>query len=351
MNLTEKQKYALFYLGLCFLLLALSLISIYHKVGDVIFAYVILGASITGIFATIILYFSTGIVEIPRSGFTKPDLYRLAFIGKYSIPKKPLKDICEEIIKNLNPNGRILFFYNPLPKGTEFHLNIKRFSKAKSFDENEIYTNGLKRIRSGFPISLKFFIVEEDADTFTIESVCYPAMYRKIAQDIEWEFLDHHIEDAENQCRDFTRKIFLGILGGKEIEEPSSRSKISKSEIKNRLLFRGRTDIASKLDDAERDLNEDRYPDAIGNMRTALSLAIEFYMKTKNLKPTRQVKNNLQRLVKHGYLTEEQLNLIYNYMFSPMSDIFKGRRETTKYEAKLLMNLLMAIIEFILDRS
>jgi len=100
--------------------------------------------------------------------------------------------------------------YNPLPKGAEFHYDVRMLSKAKSLDEVEIYLNGLKRIRSGSPISLKFFIVEENEKTFTIESVCYPAMYRKIAQDIEWEFLDHHIEDTENQCRDFTRKIFFG---------------------------------------------------------------------------------------------------------------------------------------------
>jgi len=86
-------------------------------------------------------------------------------------------------------------------------------------------------------------------------------------------------------------------------------------------------------------------------MRTALSLAIESYMKFKNLVPTRQVKGNLLRLKKHRYLTEEQVNLIYDYLFSPMTEIFKGRRKPSAYEAKLLMNLVMSVIEFILDRS
>jgi len=354
MPLTEKQKWTCIYIILFSLISCLCVYTIFNATPkiDINIIYLLLGISMTTVIASIVLYFSTGIVLVPQQGFIRPDLHRLVFVGKYSIPKKTIDKICSEVSKFLNSSYPVTIDYLvvQLPRGAEFTKNVTRLSKLKSKDHFEIYVDGLKRTRSGFPISLKFNIIDENENSYIIESSCVPAMYRKISQDIEWQYMEHHIEDAEIQCRDFTRSLFIGVLGGKELEEPSARPRISKSEIKSRLIFMERNDISSRLDDAERDLDEDKYPNSVGNMRTALDLMISFYMEKKSLELTDGVKNNIQRLIKHGYLDEIHLTLLYNVMYSSMSEIAKGRRKTMKNETRLLLNLTVTAIEYMLDR-
>jgi predicted DNA-binding protein with PD1-like motif len=353
MMLTDNQKFsvAFFVIFLVSSALALFFIATSSDASNLYGNHFMLGFSLCGALFSILLFFSSGKVMVPQKGFVKPDLHRLVFSGKYSIPIRDIDEICNKITSNLNPINRINFFCTKLPKGMRVRRYVRSFAEKQSIHDAQSYEEGIKKLRKGAPVSLTFSIIGEDENNYTVQTDCYPVMYNLIAQDFEWQFLEHHIEDAEVQCINFTREIFIGILGGTEIEKPAPSPKITKSETKSRLSFMGLQDISSRLDYAERDLDEGRYNDAVGNMRTALGNILEFYMKAKSLEKTRQVKGNIERLGKHGFLTQNDKELIYKQIYSPMSEIVKGRKNATKAEAKMFLNLLITIIEYILDRA
>jgi hypothetical protein len=244
---------------------------------------------------------------------------------------------------------RARYRYEPYPRGALFRYNIDLISKSKKSDSFDIYADGLKRMRAGIPTELSFDILEEEKDSFLVQTCCIPSMYTKIAQSIEFEFVKQNIEDAEVQCRAFTREAFIRVLGGTEIEIPSTQPFISRPEVRSRLMSMGQNSIVSKLDEAEQRLVRGDESAVIMNSRTVLEMVIELYLKSKSLEKTDGFKNNVERLVKRQYLAEHYTSLLYGQLYSPMSEIIHGRMTLMRGDAKLFLNLTIAVTGYLVE--
>jgi len=154
----------------------------------------------------------------------------------YLIPIKS-SELFDEVLKQLNigDNWEII---TKRPKSARFRLNHKeKYAYFKLGDEgkpttelnltlkrNEFDNNPLKcynwtqeRLVNYVPVELNYIIVEERVDGCIVNTFCKPAMYNKIVRDLEYTLSDS--QDVKIRCEEFLDEIFMGGLGGKEIEE------------------------------------------------------------------------------------------------------------------------------------
>ena len=68
----------------------------------------------------------------------------------------------------------------------------------------------------------------------------------------------------------------------------------------------GLSEIADCFDDAEKNVSDDDFYGCLSCLRTALEKSIQFYLLRKNLEETINFENDVNRLVKKGFLTKEQ---------------------------------------------
>jgi hypothetical protein len=164
------------------------------------------------------------------------DLTKLIAKRKYTVPIKAT-DLCNKVLEQLKIE-ELWCIVAQRPRSAVFRVDweeryiiTKRIARGKEdrekataearkeYQENTLQCIGLiqERTVGNSPAVVSYIIAEDMADRCVVETTCRPALYVKIVRKLKYEQAD--LQDARIQSEEFLDEIFIGGLGGKEIEE------------------------------------------------------------------------------------------------------------------------------------
>jgi hypothetical protein len=176
----------------------------------------------------------------------------------------------------------------------------------------DMYCNNLYELRPGYPYTFNLTTVEQSDLGILVEVECRPTMWYLIVQGHLDEFTQNQVEEALLEGRKFVRQV-MSIFKAREVEPISVYPIIQRTEIKSRLLNLGLKEIVDHLDDAERHIVQNNFPESLTSSRTAFEKMIDWQMKKRGLEKTDNQKNNLERLKSRGHLDPDITQLLQSY--------------------------------------
>ena len=195
---------------------------------------IIIFSGIIGVFVGYLFGFSKGEVSLSaRSDLIRPSLKDLQIEGFYRIKNGDLDEIYQRLLGNIpliqlqhdiaKFGNRIIFLHKDFPRGKKEYLKY------------------LGNIRPGviYDLRLLFSPIENG---FNIETICRPIIYMQISQNVQFDFLHTHVEDAQESCILFTREV-MNSLNTEVVKQPS----ISKEKDKPELTFYSNTTKTSNI--------------------------------------------------------------------------------------------------------
>ncbi len=157
-----------------------------------------------------------------RGDLVRPSLRELQIEGLYRIKKGNLDHIYEELLKNL-PVYKLQYSISRF--GNRIDLINKRITRT-SVGDIKGYFQSLEKIRAGIVFQMELLFTSIN-NHYEIETICRPALYYSIAQNVQFDFLQSHVEDAQESCILFTKEV-INSLNVEIIKQPSVRKEKDK---------------------------------------------------------------------------------------------------------------------------
>jgi hypothetical protein len=164
------------------------------------------------------------------------DLTKLIAKRNYLVPIKAT-DLCNKVLEQLKISGT-WYVRAQRPRSAAFDVDweenyviTKRATKAKEDREKvaeaarkEYQANPLQCLGwiqentvENTPAFVSYIVAEDMADRCAVEATCKPVLYVKIVRKLKYEQVD--LQDVRIRNEEFLDEIFIGGLGGKEIQE------------------------------------------------------------------------------------------------------------------------------------
>jgi hypothetical protein len=170
------------------------------------------------------------------------DLTKLIAKKNYTVPVKAA-DLCNKVLEQLNVSDQ-WFVKTQRPRSAVLRLDwAKEYVAAKQASEKEkdkikvaaaareeLLRNRLECIGiiqeatvDNVRVEVSYIVAEDSADRCVVKAACKPALYLKITRGLKYEQAD--LQDIRIQGEEFLDEIFIGGLGGKEIQEAKEVSR------------------------------------------------------------------------------------------------------------------------------
>jgi hypothetical protein len=281
-----------------------------------------------------------------------PDLNTLVVRGKYSVPKQDLNQVCQKIERSLNaPYGETVWYYLPSGRSAKYRRFIVSGAQPRLTDEEymQAQVSELKGTRNGIPQEFNFLVTDEKDDNLVIEADCMPVMHLKIVQNIQHEFRENYVRDAQHQCRDLLRKQFLGTLQGKELEPTSIYSPPKRNEVRARLQQMGLQEIVEALDAADAKLHQNDPQGSLVEVRSALEKAVLQVLQRKQLPTNNSFYRNVETLQNKGYMNIWVKSLSYDPTYRYLSEVVHKKVSPSIPVARAYTGTALSVIEYLLE--
>ena len=183
------------------------------------------------------------------------DLEKLIARKSYLVPFKA-SDLCEKILEQLKVTGpwKISSKHpNSGVFGIDYSIRYALFVLVDQ--EKEITPEEIEKKKTEFqknpskgislvqketvneePNELNYIVIEERPDSCIVKATCKPILYHKIIRHVEHP--ESNPQDVRIRNEEFLDEIFIGGLGGKEIQErkESSRWELLINDVNNRQI-------------------------------------------------------------------------------------------------------------------
>jgi hypothetical protein len=268
-----------------------------------------------------------------------PSLESITVRAKYCIPEKDFQIIKEKTKETIFPLGLEGFY----EIGNSLTI-IDSDSREEEFE---------KRFRTkrnvGTPVHFSITAIENTQNGTIVEVECRPAMWYRIGIGEE-EFKENEIQRAILECRIFVIQV-MSAFRGKEIEPVSVYPIIERRQVKDRLTNLGLKNVTDHLDDAEKHVVQNNFPESLTSCRTAFEKIIDWQMKKRGLENTNNYKNNLERLRAKGYLDQDTTQLLQSY-YHCLSTIGVHEKGIAPglYEAQMGYGMTLIMLEYFTNK-
>jgi hypothetical protein len=267
-----------------------------------------------------------------------PSLQSITLQGKYVISEKDFNVVKQRIQNALAP-----------PKWFSLSEIGESLAMVQHYRDMGL-KESIKAFRPGAPMYFSITSVECLVDGNLVEVQCRPAMWHMIANLNRNDFSENMVQEALIECRTFIKQV-MSIFKGKEIEPVSVYPIIQRREIRDRLLNLGLKETVNHLDDAEKHIVQNNFPESLTSSRTAFEKMVDWQMKKRGLEQTNNYKNNLERLKARGFVDADTTQLLESY-YHCLSSLGVHEKGTPPgfYEAQMGYQITLIVLDYFANK-
>lgn len=233
----------------------------------------------------------------------------------------------------------------------------KKFDIPKLLGEDPVedIRKTLYSIRLDYPYIIKFLFYM-DSEGIIIKAISKPVFFFRIIQLHEVpDLAEYHYSYIVKTNQEFLQEVMCAV-GATEIKSPAPQFIIKKTSLGARLSKINLNELKQLLEDGMNKLEKGDSEDGLGDLRACLEKFLVEMVRRIGKKPFSQqkVKNNLNILKDEGYIDQQVfqlvLNILYNWLYSYLSDIVHKRKSLNFNDSKFLFFLFEGTMDYILNK-